>query len=122
MGGSKRPDGQKWNYDFSHGVRAGGLQQDTAGCRCVRLRVLALRRVGKRGAFAKTLMTSGGPQLEPPRAPVLQASESSLRLPGFVQRADGHEIKSRFNSSSKKEPTSSNFDCSRSAAAPHKQA
>ena len=41
---------------------AGGLRQDTAGCRCVRLRVLALRRVGKRGAFARTVVTSwGGP-------------------------------------------------------------
>ena len=33
-------------------------------------------------------MTSGGPQLEPPRAPVLQSSESSLRLRGLLQQGN----------------------------------
>ena len=46
------------------------------------------RRVDKRRPHAKTLMTSGGPQLEPPRAPVLQASESSLRLPKLLQQGN----------------------------------
>ena len=54
----------------------------------MRFRVLACCRVGKRGLFAKTLMTSGGPQLEPPRAPVLEGSESSLRLPKLVQQGN----------------------------------
>ena len=40
---------------------AGGLRQTTVDCRCVRFRVLACCRVGKRGAFAKTLMTLGRP-------------------------------------------------------------
>ena len=43
---------------------AGALRQDTAGCPCVRLRVLACCRIGKRGAFARTVVTSR----EAPRA------------------------------------------------------
>ena len=43
---------------------AGGLRQDTAGCPYVRLRDLAARRTGERGAFARTVVTSR----EAPRA------------------------------------------------------
>ena len=54
-------------------VSAGGLPQDTAGCPCVRFRVLACCRVGKRGAFARTVVLREAPS-QKLRAPVLQAS------------------------------------------------
>ena len=65
MGGSKRPDDPEPNYELSHGVSLRAAASDTAGCRCVRFRVLACCRVGKRGAFAKTVVTSGGPSSNP---------------------------------------------------------
>ena len=73
-------------------VSAGGLRQDTAGCRCVRLRVLALRRVGKRGAFARTVVTLGRPPGRRERGEP-RASRGDRQS---VQRSDGHDIESNL--------------------------
>ena len=57
------------------------------GYRCVRFRVLACCRVGKRGAFARTVVLREAPS-QKLRAPVLQASESYLRPPELLQQGN----------------------------------
>ena len=62
----------------------------------MRFRVLACCRVGKRGAFARTVVLLEAPS-QKLRAPVLQASESSLRLRRLLQQ--GNEPKGQQNGS-----------------------